>query len=224
MKFRIDLCSGTTFLVDLEENEQDEEQYNVATLKRAILKMKNLPLWSQQLIFQGKKLDDNLPLSTLLESKPTFADTQEHRDNEEDGEEKDGLLTIFLLVKSEFKLKRHPLHLLDPINGQLFEDPVRASDGCTYSKQSLLDWIASFRNKRLISPTTGKGSKLTFEQDEEIARMLEYYLSNEESTDDGFSDVTNIDELVTKTLFHLMGACDDALLCLSWIGSCVFQN
>ena len=209
LKVRVNLVGGgrrsfTVNLIDKEAEENEEEKgkdveeedlflseddektiCKVVSLKSVIMRKKSIPVWAQRLFCNGRELSNNLVLSELF--PPVEEDTDDNL-----------LPRVYLLVRSEFKLKLHPVQLLDPITGQLLVEPVLAKDGHTYSKKSLLDWIDTFDNKRLISPITGRSSHLSFVPDEKMISQLEEYLSMDKNSHD-IPRLTNIDELVA---FH----------------------
>ena len=72
---------------------------------------------------------------------------------------------------------RMPLwNLVCPITNAIFEDPVVASDGRTYSKAALLAWLAS-RNERKLSVTSPFGDTITenFSPNERMAAAIHKY-------------------------------------------------
>jgi len=72
---------------------------------------------------------------------------------------------------------RMPLwNLVCPITNAIFEDPVVASDGRTYSKAALLDWLAS-RKERKLPVTSPFGDTITenFSPNERMAAAIHKY-------------------------------------------------
>ena len=67
-------------------------------------------------------------------------------------------------------------NLVCPITNAIFEDPMVASDGRTYSKAALLDWLAS-RKERKLPVTSPFGDTITenFSPNERMAAAINKY-------------------------------------------------
>jgi hypothetical protein len=179
MAINIKLSTGQSFTQQVEESD------TVLTIKQRILHEKSYPLWSQRLIFQGTELADDVSVSEL---------------NCSEG------VTVHLLIKATYVRKVHPLEFLDPITGQLLHNPVTASDGCTYSEDSLIKWKESFNGAMMYSPITGRNTQLTYKPNVKVQKRVNKYLT-ELGAGDGWMDseqqfkqgnITNIDELVIQ--------------------------
>lgn len=175
MNICIKLAIGESFTLQVEATA------TVRTIKQNILKEKGYPLWSQRLIFQGTELADEMLVNEM------------------------DLAIIHLLVKASYVNKVHPLEFMDPISGQLLSSPVKASDGSTYSEDSLVKWKEAFDGAMMYSPITGRNSQLTYKPDMKLQENLDQYLTQLEARGGGLGssdkqteheNITNIDELV----------------------------
>jgi GTP-binding protein EngB required for normal cell division len=165
MKLIISFPVAQTFEVDADMSGK------VVALKQHIMEVKLYPLWSQRLIFSGNELQDMTNLSEVNLKENSI---------------------IHLIIKNSFLSKTHPIEYLDPITGQLLQEPVRASDGGVYSKSSLVAWKESFTGGAILSPITNRNSKLTFSDDDNMRARVNAYIAQLGSSDD---DISNIDEL-----------------------------
>ena len=69
-------------------------------------------------------------------------------------------------------------NLVCPITNAIFEDPMVASDGRTYSKAALLDWLASRKERKLpVTSPFGPGDTITenFSPNERMAAAINKY-------------------------------------------------
>jgi hypothetical protein len=180
MTITIKMSTGESF------TQLVEATATVLAIKQSVLKEKGYPLWSQRLIFQGAELADAKLVNELESSEDVI---------------------IHLLIKASYVHKVHPLEFMDPITGQLLSNPVKASDGCTYSEDSLMTWKESFSGAMMYSPITGRNSQLTYKPNMKVQKKLNEYLTLDAGGGWGSSDqqaehenITNIDELVRTYL------------------------
>ena len=59
-------------------------------------------------------------------------------------------------------------NLVCPITGEIFEDPVIASDGYTYERSAILDWVSVYHS----SPKTAAPMNATFTDDIETRKII----------------------------------------------------